>query len=538
MVLSPREELVRLQKKIYRANRAIIEQSVVVQEPDFDNYARRYRHAVAHFQRAVSHETMLKAVQRADIVYVGDYHTCPQSQRSFLRILKAIRPRQSRPLLLGLELFHRRHQPTVDAFLAGSLSEQSFLQTVGLRQHWVFDLWDHFRPIFDFARYHRIPILGIDAAARKASLMERDQQTGAWIATLAERYPAHQLFILIGDLHLAPQHLPLETEKVLKARHLERADLILYQNSEPIYWSLARRGREQRVGVVQIDRRTYCRMHTPPIICQQSYLNWLDHEEGAIDYADAKEQFLHLVQQMAHFLRIPLGQEMENITVYTCGDLSFLHELRRRRRFSPRELKTIRRHVLAAESYCLPQERMVYLANLSVNHAAEEASHYLKFLCSGPEHPRPLIDAFYANLLHEALGFFGSKLINHHRKCFHDADFFRRLAYFRRHGIPPGREGEFETAQLVVTYRRYERRGKPLQYKAIFQQSADRFFSVTHALGYMLGDRMFYGVMGRKIPRALVRRLFTEQWWFEGQAFEWVADLQERLRTVSIPARM
>lgn len=537
-MVSPHAELVQLQRRLYQRNTRVIAASVQIYEPHFQAYERRYHRAVARYERAVTHDTMLAAIAQADIVYVGDYHTCAQSQRSFLRILKAVAKTTGRPLTICLELLHHRQQRVVDAYLAGQLSDETFLEKVGLRRHWVFDLWENFRPLFDFARYHKIPIVGIDAAGRAATLARRDAATGALLAHLTAQHPEQQIFVLIGDLHLAPQHLPRETTRALRRKGLNRRDLILYQNSEAIYWQLARQGRAHRVDVVQVQRDRFCRMHTPPIVCQQSYLNWLEHEEGTIDFADAKHHFVALVEQISAYLRLSLPADADDVTVYTCGDLSFLALLKKRRSFSAHELALIRAHVLASESYIIPQERIVYLANLSLNHAAEEASHYLKFLCTGPEFSRPLVDAFYANIVHEALGFFGSKLVNHKRKCWHEAEFRTVQTYFRRHGVASPRREEAVTTQLVLTYLRYERRGNPLGFKQVFQQPPHRFFAVTHALGYMLGDRMFYGVMGHKLRRSHLRKLFTDQWWFDGQTFAIYQDLQQRLADVTIPARM
>lgn len=537
MSLSPRAELVQLQRRIWRRNKAVIDQSVIVHEPGFVAYERRYRRAVSRFAKVASQDTLLRAVRHADLVYVGDYHTCAQSQRSFLRLLKAMAGGK-RKLLIGLELLHRRHQAVIDAFLTGRIREDVFLRRAGLRRHWVFDLWNNFRPIFDFARYHSVPIVGIDAAPAGAWLAARDQATGQYVAELAAQFPEHQLLILIGDLHLAPQHLPRAVQRALRARGRQPRDLILYQNSEAIWWQLAAQGREHRVSQVQINARSFCRMHTPPIVCQQSYLHWLDHEEGEIDYADAKHQFLEVVDQIAGLLRIPPGAHKDDVTVYTCGDLSFLEVLRRRRIFAPKELAIIRRHVLASESYFIPAARMVYLANLSMNHAAEEAAHYLKFLCCGPEQPRTMVDAFYANVLHEALGFFGSKLVNPKRKCHHEPEFRRLLRHFHTQGVPPGRELEYDTAALVLAYKKYERRGKPLQYQLIFHQPPDHFFAVTHALGYMLGDAMFYGMMDHKLRRATIRALWMDPWRRPGSAHAAYMALRRRLRGVKIPQRM
>ena len=62
---------------------------------------------------------------------------------------------------------------------------------------------------------------------------------------------------------------------------------------------------------------------------------------------------------------------------------------------------------------------MVYLGNLSMNHASEEATHFLRHVMSGCQEPLNLVDAFYARALEEAVGFLGSKMLNHKRKCPH-----------------------------------------------------------------------------------------------------------------------
>lgn len=538
MSVSPRQELLRLQKRLYRRYKSIIEQSVVIQEPGFAAYQRRYRRAVAQYQRVSGDRAMLAAVSKADIVYVGDYHTCAQSQRSFLRMLKAV-IRRKRPIVMGLELIHRRHQGMLDDCMQERLSEEEFVHAIGLRQHWVFDLWPNFKPLFDFAKYHHVPMIGIDAAKRGSELQERDQATGKLLAKISVQYPDHLLFAFIGDLHIAPQHLPRETTIALHACHVEREHLILYQNSEAIHWKLAAKGLEHKTSVVQIDAKSFCRMHTPPLICQQSYLNWLEHEEGEIDYADAKEQFIHLVDQLGIFLGLHLGAEKDHVTIYTCGDLSFLDLLKRRKAFTPHTLRIIRDHVMNAESYFIPQHRMVYLANLSINHASEEAAHYIKYLLCGPEQSRPLVDAFYANVLHEALGFFGSKVMNPKRKCFHVPDFRRLRRYFLELPfVPDDRAMEWETTQLVLEYKKYEMQGKPLAFEPIFHQSPELFFAATHAVGYMLGELLFYGVMSRKIGKAAIRELFQDPWKKEGEAITTYMQLLKRLQEVKIPKRM
>ncbi len=535
-MLSPRAELIGIQKKIFESNRRLIRDSIRVAEPGFRGYERRYRSAVARYRHLSNHESLSRALQSADIIFVGDYHTCHQSQRSFLRILKSMRKKSRRSMVLCLELFHKSMQPMVDGYLSGRISEETFLKRVKLRERWVFNLWANFRPVMDFARYHHIPVIGTEVAREDASLITRDRLAGGYIADVAVKYPRHQLLVLIGDLHLAPSHLPLAVSMALKRSNTARKALTIYQNSDAIYWKLARLGLVEKVDVVQVRDDAYCLMHTPPIVCQQSYLNWLEHEEGEIDYADARHNFLELVGRIAHFLRIPLGDEKDDVEVYTCGDLSFLKSLGKE--FSRPELRQIRQQILASESYFIPKKPLVYLANLSLNHAAEEASHFLKYLCTGEEEPRVRIDAFYANILHEALGFFGSKLINPKRKCFHLNEFRATLRYFKHHPIPRGRAMEVETAKLLLAYKLWEHRGAAPSATFVFNRPYPVFFALTHALGYMLGDLMFYGLMSNVIRKCDVRRLFMDRWKDAGAPYRAYIRMLSKLKSVKIPKRM
>lgn len=537
MPLSPRAELLAIQKRLWRLNRRFIERSILVREPGFGRYERAYRRAVRGYERAADQDEMIRAVLDAGIVYVGDYHTCHQSQRSFLRILKAVM-KVDGSFMVGLELLHKRHQRVLDDYLSGRISEETFLARIRLQEHWVFDLWGSFKPVFDFCRYHRIPMFAIDAAPAGSDVRARDAASARLLANIARGHPGRRLFVFIGDLHLAPAHLPRDVAREMKHLGISCRALTLFQNSESIYWKLAEEGIDDRVEVVRLPDGNFCRMHTPPVICQRSYLNWLEHEEGEIDYADAKASFLELVDRLCDFLDLGLGAARDEVELFTSGDLSFLRRLAERGDFSKPEIHTIKRQILASESYYIAKAKIVYLANLSINHAAEEATHFIKGVSSGPEEPRDIADAFYANVLHEALGFFGSKCINHKRKCSHEKDFRGLLSYFKTVRVPPDRRLEYETAHLVLECKKLERRGRPLARAEIFKGRMDLFLSLTHALGYMLGDALYYGLMGRAVTKARVRELFLNPWAEEGEPAKVYLELLGRLKRVRIPKRM
>ncbi len=527
-----------LQKKIYKKNQEAIRDSVIPEDVTFRKYERDYLNAVRHYKKISSVEEMMEAVLKADIVYVGDYHTLNQSQRSFLRVLRAL-VKKTTHFALSLEVVQGRFQKNLDQYMSGRLSDQNFLKKTGFKEHWFFDLWENFRPLFDFARYYHIPVYGIEPPAEdQLSLTRRDAESARLVAELFEKDPSRKIFVFVGDLHLARNHLPWEVQRELKKKGLNAKSATLFQNSDSIYWKLAEKEMEDQVGVVKISENEFCRMHTPPIIAQQSFLNWLEHEEGILDYADAKETFLGYVDQIAAFLGIELGSEKEEVEVFTCGDLSFLKRLRESKKFSDFELKEIKKQILRSESYYIPKLKFVYLANVSVNHAAEEAAHLIRHLCAGEEFPRPMQEAFYANIIHEALAFFGSKIINHRRKCARPQDFKKNLAYLEKTKTVRLRGLEYLTDVLFLEHEERTARGEAFHSNKIAHFSTDLFLSVTHAIAYDLGERLFYGLLDGHVAKDYVRELHYDSMAEEGEPVWWYFDLVRRLKGVKLPKRI
>ncbi|HEX5037377.1 MAG TPA: ChaN family lipoprotein [bacterium] len=535
--LSPRQELLKIQKKIFAKNDEIIRSQAMVRERGFDLYERRYKRHVRAYEAPSGPDELIEAIRESDVIYLGDYHTNPQSQRTLLRILKQIAGEPN--LGVGLELVQKRHQKHLDDYLSGRISEETFLERINLRKFWYFDLWENFKPIFDFAKFHKVPLFGIEySLGGDATLTKRDRESAAIIASILKKKPGMRLIVFIGDLHTAPEHLPAEVGRILDAKGIHKKDLIIYQNSESIYWRLAENGIEDKVEIVRVSDHEFCVINTPPIVWQQTFLNWLEHEEGEIDYADARHSFLDLLQRIAEFLGLEVPDKAEEVEVFTCGDLSFLKTLKDDGGFTKTEIKRIKQQILASESYCIPQKNYVYLGNLSLNHAAEEASHYLKYLSSGPEFPRDPVDAFYANIIHEAVGFFGSKIINHKRKCFHEKEYAGLVTYLTSSKTSRERHRELEIALLVLRHREMDRKGLPIRSRQFFRSQHDLFFGVTHGLGYMLGDRLYYAMLDNRVSKGEIRELYHDAMKEDGSPFELYRKWTRRLRGVKIPRRV
>jgi len=525
-----RGEVVKLHRSIFRRSQKRINASVHGYTDAFRKYEREYGRYVRRYQRRATIARLDQAIAKSDLIYVGDYHTLPQAQRAFLRLLRR-RP-SDKPVVLALEFVLGKYQDALDAYMADEIDDQRFLEQIDHDEHWLFGGWEGFRDVFALAKSRGYPVIGIDTAGKGLagdSLHDRDDYAATRIAQAHETYPEAQIIVLIGELHIAPNHLPRAVQKKIGPN--TRKQLIVYQNCEAIYWQLEAKGLEHKVEIVQISKEEYCLLNTPPIVCQQSFLNWLQVDDEGLQLDAPEENFKEFARLISAFFDLELKDALDEIEVATVADLTFLRRLQRRGDFSKRDMAKIREQILRSESYYIPRANMVYLGNLSVNHAAEEATHFLRNVCSQSHEPRMLVDAFYARAIEEAVGFLGSKLMNHKRKCAH-VPFFER----QQRGRNATRKDK-EIARLICKHARMMQGERVRNSSSIYECSADAFNAITHALGYQLGDHIYYGLIDGIIDKSEVRELFFEKLDEEGDALLCYLNFYSKTRSVKIPER-
>jgi uncharacterized iron-regulated protein len=490
---------------LFRRQRARIARAVEGTSPAFLAYQRRYRARTRAFQGPVSPDEVGRQVAAADVVYVGDYHTLRIAQQAYGALVEQALT-TGRRVVLALERVEGRQQAAVDAYVSGRISERRFLQQTGHGRASPFDLWTGFRPLFELARERGLRVLAIDRRARGArSLQIRDRYAASRIAAVAAEPDRPLVLVLMGQYHVAPCHLPAEVDRALGG--VRRRSLVVYQNCEPVYWALARRGQIGRVDAVQIRPGELCLLNASPVVCQQSFLDYVEAESGDEPLAEraAHDRFAELAEMIGDMAGVDVRRAVHQVEVATFADLGGLLEaLRRRGRFGARELAELRAHVLSRESCYVPRARTVYLASLSLNHAAEEAAHFVRHCAVGAamEHPRIGAAAFYARCLEEAFGFLGSRLVNPHRRCPGVADWaqtFTRERGERR-----------QVAAFVLAHLAAEREGRAAAAGMIPSRSGPIFAGASHALGYLLGDALYQALDDGRFTRRALRDLFRD----------------------------
>jgi len=554
-----RDQLIRIQKKNYCRNVNLVRESSGY-SPGIKIYEKEYLRYLKSYEEISNKTELIQKVLAADLVYHGDYHTLQQSQHSVLRILREIKGK--RDIILCLEMFHGRDQKHIDRFMAGELSEKMFQEKIDYVRKWPFH-WDNWSPIISFCRDNQIPILGINTEIDDVKgikrLRKRDQYSARIIAKTLIKNPGKLIYIVDGDYHIAPNHLPKNVEKLLKLLDEPAKTLIIFQNAENLYWKLCSRNLEES-DVLRINDNKYCVMNTMPANKIQSYLNWLEyskdayfpvHQDWEDDGFEGRGQMVHeMVATLAAILDLDFPVDaLDKLTIYYPSNLDFMEFVHRTPAFKGK-LRVIRSKIKKEEGFLLEYEvsgenaYLIYLANSNINMAAEEATHFLNVVLRGPlEKPVSAFDRFYRNVITECLGFFGSKFINEKRKSHSENSIRMFLGQEKRGELKHANQEILQVARYILQHFYLQRKTSDtkefinkffLQYNS--QSAVTRMFSTQ--LGYILGNKLYYALKKGKFSLRKVQGYFRDSFGEPIEAFNCYLEISNRVKKVKHVSRL
>jgi uncharacterized iron-regulated protein len=545
-----RKQLLKIQRRLYLRNLRRIEETLAP-DPALERYAREYHTYLKQYQSISSTSELIRHVMSSDVVYHGDYHPLKQSQRSVLRILREIV--EKRKIILCLEMFYANDQRWIDQFLQRKITQKEFLEKIDYKKKWGFK-WEHWKPVIDLCKKNKIPIAGInsDQSDKKNSLLERDIFSAIIIGKLLIRNPDTLIYVVDGDYHISPNHLPLQVEERLQVFDIAVKRIIIYQNSADLYWQLAHEHKEES-DVVEISDDSFCIFNTTPANKLQSYLNWLEFSAEAYHPVQAGWEDLSeeagnttipgIVNTICKILALPYpDDEMERLEVYYGKHLDFMSMISKSPKLS-HLLPSVRHKIRRNEGFLLEYERngddsyLIYLPISSLNMAAEEATHLLNSIMRGrlTRRLKPF-DYFYYMAMTEAIGYFGSKLINEKRKVQTRNAIRRYLGSFKHRDRAPNREEKrkITMCHLILKHRYYEN----LSYQAhefreklkdVYQARTRTQRVLATQLGYMLGEKIFLAVRKRKFPLKGIIKLFSEPFTEPYKAFLTYINISQRV---------
>ncbi|HEV8411861.1 MAG TPA: ChaN family lipoprotein [Gemmatimonadaceae bacterium] len=121
-----------------------------------------------HRREFIDFETMLARASHVDVLFLGEQHDDPGTHRLEAATLEGL-ARRGANIVLAMEMFERDVQTSLDEYLAGRATEADFLANSRPWPRYSSD----YRPLVEFARAAKWPVIASDVPRRLASLVSR-----------------------------------------------------------------------------------------------------------------------------------------------------------------------------------------------------------------------------------------------------------------------------------------------------------------------------------------------------------------------------
>lgn len=474
------------------------------------DYAESFRKEFKGHWKPSSVTELRESILKNRLVFGADFHAFAQAQRTHIRILRNL-PSQI-PVILALECFQAKHQKWIDQYMAGEIAETEFLEAVEWKKKWGFP-WEHYRPLLNLARRQRHRVCGINKYYRQrtvTTLTSRDEFSARKILELRQAYPGSLVYVIYGDLHLGCNNLPKKLASIAKTRKLSIPLTFIYQNSEQLYFRLAKQSKETDVEILKSGRDKFCVLGSPPWVKWQSYLMYLEHtydqdleEEDAEDSLDFTDHVHGLIQLIVSDLSLHVSTN--ELAVYSPKE-NFWELLQKS--LSVEDLRLAEYMISNDRSFFLPEAGFLYLSRYSLNHSASLAGEYIHAKLSARQ--RVLWDLptdFERLIWMEGVSFFFSKWINHKRKAESLRDLKAHLA------VTNPKDRGREALLLALDQRMIEivkihgQKTRPRKFKPKRKES---YIEAARLLGSMLGEKLYMAFTHQEISEKTLKSYFSK----------------------------
>ena len=140
---------------------------------------------------------LIEALSRHQVIYIGETHTSRADHLLQLMIIEALHTRNPN-LAIGMEMFPRSSQDALDRYIQdSSVDEAVFLRESRYQQVWGYD-FRLFRPIFTYAKKHRIDVIGLNAERNTVSSVFKSNGLGNLTPEQRSGLPADRVLDMDG----------------------------------------------------------------------------------------------------------------------------------------------------------------------------------------------------------------------------------------------------------------------------------------------------------------------------------------------------
>jgi Haem-binding uptake, Tiki superfamily, ChaN len=346
-------------------------------------YLREFTQQFREYDGVLSPSELQQKIAAASTVLIGDYHALPACQRFAAELIET--SARKRRVVLGVEAVLARDQRILDAWWRREIPEDELRRRLRFDREWGYQ-WDPFYQLLCTARDHAEGVYALDCMPREdlRRIRSRDRHAAAKIVEIRDRHPDAGIFVLFGESHMAPQHLPLAVRELMPKQKL----LTVLQNVDALYWKAV----AQQAPAVSMGEDAVCVFNSSPLEKYESYRLCLSRWNAALDdLPDFAPAIYNLIFSLARSLGFRLDSPRNGTQPKYLAD-------------SLPEVVTFDQYP-ASEAARFEERSCVYVpdANLFVIRefqmadAAEECARFLHSVCRGmtklSEQAQPVEDA-------------------------------------------------------------------------------------------------------------------------------------------------
>ncbi|SMF69598.1 ChaN family lipoprotein [Pseudobacteriovorax antillogorgiicola] len=389
--------------------------------PSVIKYSKEFYNSLPKTYKRTDLNTILKRLHDSDILLFGDFHTHRQTQKGLIRILEAygkIDP--ERQMVLAMEMFRATDQESINAYLREQISEDELLKQCDYDEHWGFP-WENYRLVVEFARENSIQIIGINTdMAGKDRLPKRDRFAAHILGDVIQGYPECLCACLIGEYHLADNHLPVYLDQEIRS-------VRILTNIDEFYFTRANYEEYASTEYINLKPNMYCILNSPPWIKWQSYSMWEEMKSAQEDYDpsilyteeafDIDYQIVSIMGHLTEFLDISLKEsDLSNFHSYCELTSKDFTQLRNDRQVSNYTKSLMEARLAIDGIFYIPETRFALLEKQTLNSIAELAGQILFCILHPPSKDMTLKEAFTHRVIMISAGILASKTLNPRRK--------------------------------------------------------------------------------------------------------------------------
>jgi hypothetical protein len=392
-------------------------------------YLRDFSQAFRNYDTLLDSEQIQGALRAADIVLIGDYHALPAAQRYAASLLEQRALVGDRRIVLGVETIFARDQHVLDEWWRREIDETELRQRIRFDFDWGYD-WVPFHELLTTARDHADGVYGLDCMPREdlRKIGARDRHAATKINEMRQQHPDAVIFVLFGESHLAPGHLP----RLLNQQMPGAKVLTVLQNIDSLYWRAAGESAAKIEGV-RVNDDVVCVFNATPLEKYESYRLFLDQWSRCDKDPDFAPTIYNLIDSLAAFLEINRysphnGTQPKFLVdmlpeVYGSSSDMMLRRMLARKGVSEDDRDSMLAEVEARGSAYLLPVNAFYVREFQMMHAAEDATRFLHQACQGLPRRQATTtagdtdevlsgtDVFYRRVIEHAVAYFGSRVL-------------------------------------------------------------------------------------------------------------------------------